>query len=248
MTQSTISNKQVLKLSAILKYQASKDFKHYKISQAGLIGMAGIGLSSLSLSFISSINHWQELAQTSTAVSLYSTLGFAGISGIKNRYELATFEKETLSNHIINAFLCGADFSQCQNIYQVVDIVSKCFLNSQPSDNNQSEIITLYNHFYNNSTACHICESALNSNFSQKDQYKIEQMTDSIYSFIYQKHLIQSNQMQISQPTNDSYPQTDQSMFFSKKEEVNTFGSEQEDYQNFCQDTEMCKEIPLQQQ
>ena len=93
MNQKCITNKQVLQLSALLKCQASKNYKKYHLLHKGAIGATAIGLGSLALGVVSAVNKMPEIAQTSLAIGLYGTLGGFGFSGVCNKHELSAFEK-----------------------------------------------------------------------------------------------------------------------------------------------------------
>lgn len=190
MQQQNISNERILELSARLRYQSLKDFKKYQILHKSSIASVTIGLGSIGLGVISTINHMQDFAQTSLALGLYGTLGGIGLSGVCNRNENSAFEEEEISNHIINAFICGADFSQCQNLHQVINIVGQHYINSQLSETSKDEVTSYYNHFYRNSIAYNVCENALNTTYSQSDQQEINQTTQEIYNFIFKQQAL----------------------------------------------------------
>lgn len=197
MKKQFITNQQVLELSALLKYQATKEFNLCDVLHKGTVVSTSIGLGSIAIGLISTATKIPEISQTSLCVGLYGTLGGMGLSGVCERRQIEAIEKNEISDHIINAIIYGADFSQCNNMFEVLNIVSDCYLRTQSLQNNQAEATRIFDYFYKYPTAHNICGIVLNRDYTPKDQLHIAQTLTEIYSYIcHQQAILPSSQLE----------------------------------------------------
>ena len=197
MDKHFITNHQVLELSALLRYESNNDYNKYSMFHKSTVASASIGLTSLVVGLVSTINKAPDLAEISLATGLYGSIGAMGLSGICEKRQLEAYEKKEISDHIINAIIYGADFSQCKNLFEVLNIVGDCYLKTQSMQNDSDEKTKVFDYFYKYPTAYHICETALNKDLTQKEKLNITQTSAEIYSYIcYQQAILPSSQLE----------------------------------------------------
>lgn len=187
--EQNISTDKMLDLAARLKCLSQKEYSRAKKvhTSAKAVGILGVG--SFLGGVMTSLTDFKDLPQNALTIGLFGSLAGIGMSGASGRNSNFAYDKEIISNHIIDSIVDGIDFNCCVNVIQAIHLVGQHFLSKgiTKDPEEQYAVETEYQRIYEYGDASSICEDALRKTFSTKAQIQIEQTKEQLLDYISQQ-------------------------------------------------------------